>query len=224
MTSHGFDITVTSESVDVRRDPKPTTRARFSGALFVLLVPIVVLCALVFLPGKHGSPAMWTDLSSKPVTSSDFLFPFCIVLSFVIFMSWLGIRWSLAAWPTDDALHCDRNTFTVSRAKWLDTQNKLIPESYPLAQISELRYSAIATAKGSTIYGLRFRLNGKKQKLLSELEAPEAKVILNALKALGADVPDDPKLQKRIQSALEMRGTDTSWMDRSWMDQGEPKE
>ncbi|HEY5328704.1 MAG TPA: hypothetical protein VIJ79_02370 [Acidobacteriaceae bacterium] len=217
MTSHGFDITVSNEVVDVHRDPKPAPKQKFWGAIVVITTILTVLCALIFLPGKHGSPAMWRDLSRAPINSSDFLFPFCLIGTFVILMGWLAIRWILAAWPADDALHCDRVNFTVSKAKWLDTKGTLVAHSFAISQISQLRYGAIASAKNSTIYGLRFRVDGKMQKLLAGLEAPEAGTILAALKSLGADVLDDPKLQKRIKSSLEMRG-DTSWMDRSWMD------
>ena len=63
----------------------------------------------------------------------------------------------------------------------------------------------------------RFIAHGRKW-ALPGLEAPEAKNILAGLKALGADVPDDPNLDKRVKETLEMRCGDTSWMDRSWMD------
>jgi hypothetical protein len=220
MTSHGFDIYATDASVDVCRNPKPSAKSRFQGASIVVGSAILLLCVLVFLSGKHGRPSMWVELNSNPVSSSDFLVPMCIILAYIVFIGWLGIRWSLAAWPADDALHCDRSTFTFSRARWLDSQNHLDSHSFPLSSISDIRYGVIATAKNSTIYGLRFRLNGKKQKLLAGLEAPEAETILKALKSLGADVSDDPKLQNRIKSVREMRGEDTSWMDRSWMDHG----
>lgn len=139
-------------------------------------------------------------------------------------MGWLAIRWTLAAWPVDEELRCERGTFTVSRARWLDVKGTLYSQSYALSDISQLRYGVIATAKGSTIYGLRFRAVGKNRQLLAGLQAPEAGTILTALKTFGADVADDSKLQKRIQKTLEVRGTDTSWMDRSWMDDSDGKQ
>lgn len=68
-----------------------------------------------------------------------------------------------------------------------------------------------------SFWGLRFRAHGRKW-ALPGLEVPEAKAILAGLKALGADVPDDPNLDKQIKQTLEMRFGDTSWMARSWMD------
>ena len=38
------------------------------------------------------------------------------------------------------------------------------------------------------------------------------------MKSLGADVPADPELDKRIKEYNEMQFGDTSWMDRSWME------
>jgi len=160
---------------------------------------------------------MWFNLTVQPFSSSDFLFPFCLICTLLIVMGWFGAHWALAAWPANDALHSSRTEITISRARWFDKTNTLIARSYPLSDISQVRYGVIARAKGSTIYGLRFLLKGKKQKLLAGLEAPEAAKILTALKSLGADVPDDQSLQKRIKDALELRG-DTGWMDRSWMD------
>ena len=64
--------------------------------------------------------------------------------------------------------------------------------SYPLADVSAFRFAVIVSAKGAAFWGLRFRPHGRKW-ALPGLEAPEAKQILTGLRALGADVPDDPK-------------------------------
>jgi len=45
----------------------------------------------------------------------------------------------------------------------------------------------------------------KRQKALPGLEAPEAAEILKALTTLGADVVDDPKLSKKVETALSRR-------------------
>jgi hypothetical protein len=218
MAEHGFDIKITDASVDVRRDPPPSLKGRIRGASLLVGVGFLFLCGLLFLSGKNGTPSIWVELSSKPFLSANFLIPFFILLAFIPLMAWFSTRWALAAWPSDDALHCDRTELTVLRAKWFDSQNKLVSQAYPLESISQMRFGSIASAKGSTIYGLRFRANGKKQKLLAGLEAPEADTILKVLKTLGVDVPDDPDLKRRIKERLEWRGEDTSWMDRSWMD------
>jgi hypothetical protein len=89
--------------------------------------------------------------------------------------------------------------------------------TYPLTEVSAIHFSVVASARGRAFWGLRFRAHGRMW-ALPGLEAPEAKGVLTALRALGAEVPDDPKLDKRTKETLETRLGDTSWMDRSWMD------
>ena len=218
MAEHGFDIKTTPASLEVFRDPRPKPKERFQGAAIIIGTMVLAVCALVFLPGKHEDPSMWHALANNSIGSPEFLFPASFVFCFLVIFGWFSIRWTLAAWPADDALRCDAQTFTALRERWFDTTDTMTPVSFPLASITDLRYAVIARAKNSAIYGLRFRLDGKKQKLLAGLEAPEAGKILEALKALGADVPDDPKLQKRIKEAMSLRVPDTSWMDTSWME------
>ena len=125
---------------------------------------------------------------------------------------------AIAAWASDETFHCDRESITIKRIPWLDFPNRgWRTYTYPLADVNAIRFAVIASAKGSAFWGLRFRAHGRKW-ALPGLEAPEAKQILTGLRALGADVPDDPRLAKRIKEALEMRFGDTSWMDSSWMD------
>ena len=80
---------------------------------------------------------------------------------------------------------------TISKVPWLDVRNShWVTHTYSLHDISQIRFGVIASAKGSSMRGLRFLASGKKQKVLPGLKAPEAKEILKALKALGADVAD----------------------------------
>jgi len=204
MPEKEFDIVITENSVDVRHDvSSESPKRRFYAGLFFLMLIILGACVLVLLPGKHGRPNMWHSLSSSPIDSADFIVPLSLVLIFVIWMSYVGTRWLLAAYPSDEALHCDRSTLTVSKVPWLDAGNtRWITRSYPLMDISRIRFGVIASAKGSHIYGIRFLAAGKKQKVLPGLEAPEAAEILKALTTLGADVVDDPKLSKKVERAL----------------------
>jgi hypothetical protein len=185
---------------------------------------VLLLGLLSALPGKPGTHSIWVDLSKTPINYWRLWSAFCFIFPFAILMGWFFVWWIASAWPADDALQCSGGEWTISRTRWFDTQDKLVARTYPLNQITQLRYAVLAAAKGSTIYGLRFKANGKRQKLLAGLEAPEAGLILSGLKALGADVLDDPNLQKRIKAANEMRGIDTGWMDRSWMDRNQPKQ
>ena len=104
------------------------------------------------------------------------------------------------AYPSDESFHCDRSTLTISRVRWLDIHNKdWETRSYPLADIEKIRYQALASAKGSSIYGLRFLAGGKTQRVLPGITPRQADKVLKALKALGADVSDDPEFSKRLE-------------------------
>jgi len=61
-----------------------------------------------------------------------------------------------------------------------------------------MRYQAIANAKGISIYGLSFIAGGRTLRVLPGLKPRQADKILKALKAFGADVPDDPTLSKKL--------------------------
>jgi hypothetical protein len=218
MAHSDFSISITDKSVDVRYTPSVSEpRGKLFGFVFIISTLIVLACALLFLPGKHGNPSMWHDLTNAPSGSSVVFIPIGLML-FIGLFGWQGFRYARAAWASDEIFHCDREVITIKRIPWLDFSNRTWRTyTYPLAEVSAIRFAVIASAKGRAFWGLRFRAHGRKW-ALPGLEAPEAKEILTALKALGADVPHDPKLDKRIKETLEMRFGDTSWMDRSWMD------
>jgi phosphoribosylformylglycinamidine (FGAM) synthase PurS component len=218
MAHNDFSISITDKVVDVRYTPSVSDpRGKLFGFIFIISTLVVLACALLFLPGKHGNPSMWHDLASAPTGSSGFLIPVIGLMLFIGLFGWQGFRYARAAWASDETFHCDREAITISRIPWLNFSNRIWRTyTYPLTEVSAIRFAVIASAKGRQSWGLRFRAHGRKW-VLPGLEAPEAKTILTGLKALGADVPDDPKLDKRIKETLEMRFGDTSWMDRSWM-------
>jgi hypothetical protein len=219
MAHSDFSISITDKTVDVCYTPSVSEpRGKLFGFVFTIMMLVVLVCAVLFLPGKHGNPSMWHDLASAPSGSVSFFGPVIGLAVFVGLFGWQSFRYARAAWASDETFHCDREAITISRIPWLNFSNrKWRTYTYPLTEVSALRFAVIASAKGRQFWGLRFRAHGRKWALPS-LEAPEAKTILTGLKALGADVPDDPKLDKRIKQNLEMRFGDTSWMDRSWMD------
>ncbi len=219
MAHSDFTISITEKSVDVSYTPSVSEpRGKLFGFVFTICMLIVLACGVLFLPGKHGNPSMWHDLTSAPSGSPIVVFiPVGLVL-FVGLFGWQTFRYARAAWASDETFHCDREAITISRIPWLDFSNRTWRTyTYPLAEVSAIRFAVIASAKGRQFWGLRFRAHGRRW-ALPGLEAPEAKPILAGLRALGADVPEDPKLDKRIKQTLEMRFGDTSWMDRSWMD------
>jgi hypothetical protein len=218
MPHSDFSISITDKAVDISYTPSVSEpRGKLFGFIFIIATLVVLSCALLFLPGKHGNPSMWHDLTKATSGSSVVFIPIVLML-FIGLFGWQGFRYARAAWASDETFHCDREAITIKRIPWLDFSNRTWRTyTYPIAEVSAIRFAVIASAKGRAFWGLRFRAHGRRW-ALPGLEAPEAKTILTGLKALGADVPDDPKLDKRIQQTLEMRFGDTSWMDRSWMD------
>lgn len=219
MAHSDYSISITAEAVDVHYTPSESDpRGKLFGFVFSIGVLVALACAVLFLPGKHGTPSMWHDLSSARSGSSEFSVPVIRLTLFVGLFGWQGFRYARAAWASDEIFHCDRHAITIKRIPWLDFSNHIWRTyTYPLTEVHAVRFAVIASAKGQQYWGIRFRARGRRW-ALPGLEAPEAKTILAGLKAVGADVPDDPKLDKRIKQTLEMRFGDTSWMDRSWMD------
>jgi len=207
-----FTISISKDLVEVRLNPSASSPyAKLGGAIFSASMVIAVLCALLFLPGKQNRPSMWHDMSNARIESGDFLVPLTILIVCGGFIAWLGFRWSAAAWPSDETLLCDHTDLTISRVPYLDFRNRTWKtKSYPVRGIEKFRYSVYASAKGSSIYGFRFRANGREHKTLPGLEAPEAQSILKALQCLGVDAVLDNKLQKKADEALEKRGNQMS--------------
>ncbi len=207
-----FTISIKQDSLEVRLHPTSRSpHAKLGGAIFSASMVVLVVCALLFLPGKHSRPNMWHDMSEAAIESSDFLVPLGILIVGGGLLGWMGFRWSAAAWPSDETLRCDHTTLTISRIPYLDFRNRTWKtRSYGLRDIEKFRFAVYASAKNSSIYGFRFRANGRRHKTLPELEAPEAQTILKALQGFGVDVVLDDKLQKKVDEALEKRGNSLS--------------
>lgn len=193
-----FHLEVTNQSAYVRLNV--LGRARFYALAFFASLTALAICALLFLPGKRGSPSIWHGLSTSSVGSADFLFPFFLLLSLPPFMLIMTKRYVRLAYPSDETFHADRSTLSISRARWLDTHNNHWDTcSFTLAEVRDIRYKAIASLRGTSIYGLRFIAGGKTRRVLPGLKPRDAEKILAALKAFGADVPDDPVLQRKLK-------------------------
>jgi hypothetical protein len=209
-----FTISINRDSVDVRLDPSSRSpHAKLGGAVFIASVGIVVFCASLFLSGKNGSPSMWQDMSNASIESGSFLVPLGVLVVGCGLLLWMGFRWSAAAWPSDETLHCDHTTLIISRIPYLDFRNRAWKtKSYALRDIEQFRFAIYASGKGRSIYGFRFLVSGRRYKALPGLEAPEAQNIMKALQTFGIDVVLDNKLQKKVAAALERRG---SWPQKS---------
>jgi hypothetical protein len=197
MPKQDFHVDINDRSVSVRLNVSP--RARFYACIFFISFGALAIYGILFLPGKHGSPSMWHDLSSSPVDSGSFIFPSILLLSLPVLMGLLTWRYVVSAYPSDEIFHCDGLTLTISKVRWLDIHNKhWDTRSYALAGIVDMRYRAIAHARGTSIYGLRFIAGGRTQRVLPGLKPREADKILKTLKAFGTDVPDDPTLSEKL--------------------------
>ena len=182
MPHSDFSISITEKSVDVSYTPSVSEpRGKLFGFTFTISILVLLAFAVLFLPGKHDNPSMWHDLASAPSGSSvTIVIPVGLVL-FIGLFGWQTFRYARAAWASDETFHCDREAITISRIPWLDFSNRTWRTyTYPLTEVSAIRFAVIASAKGKQFWGLRFRAHGRRW-ALPGLEAPEAKPILTAL-------------------------------------------
>lgn len=207
-----FTLSINKDSVEILLQPSSRSpHSKLRGAISIAGLVILGLCALLFLPGKNNRPSMWHDMTNATIRSSDFLVPLGLLIVGGGLLGWMGLRWNVAAWPSDETLHCDHAALTVSRVPYFHFRNRTWKtRSYALPDIEQFRFAVYASAKGSSTYGLRFRANGRRHKTLPGLEAPEAQNILTALQRFGIDVVLDSNLQKKVAEALEKRGNTIS--------------
>jgi hypothetical protein len=190
-----FNIELNDQSVKVRLiSSEGSPRGRFHAFFSNLVWLVLALCLSLFIPGKYGT-SVWHELSSAPVDSGLFRFVSILMLgifALVIMLSW---EYWVAASPSDQTICCDRSTLTVSTVRWLDIHNKdWDTRSYALEEITKMKYDLVACAKGGAVYGLCFTARGKTHAVLPGVKPRAADKILKALKALGVNVPEDPKL------------------------------
>ncbi len=196
MSEPDFNFEINERLVSVRLNGT-SPRGRFWAFIFFFIaLPALGTCALLFLPGRNGSPSMWQDLSS----SGPDIFACILLLSAPPFMLLLIWRYAVSAYPSDEVFRCDGSTLTISKVRWFDFQNNdnWSTRSYALPEIETMRYKAIASARATSIYGLWFKAGGRIERVLPGLEPREADKILKAVKRFGVNVPDDPKLLRKL--------------------------
>lgn len=198
MAEQDFRLAITHQSVLVQLDAPG--RKRLCAVVFFVGLTVLAICGLLFLSGKNGSPSIWHAMAASPVSSMGFLFPLFLVFSFPLALGLLLRRYVTLAWPSDEKFYCDGSSLTISKVYWLDFQDRHWQTwSYPLPAVRAIQYRAVASARGYTIYGLRFHAGGKTQRVLPGLMPRDAEKILLALKTFGADVPDDPFVSDKIK-------------------------
>lgn len=193
-----FQLEITNQSATVRLIAPSKTR--FYALGFFVGLTAVAMSLLLFAPGKHGNPSMWHSLSTSGAGSSSFLVPFFLLLSFPLFMLLMTERYVRLAFPSAETFHCDRSTLSITKVHWFDIHNdSWITRSLSLKDIQEIRYRRIAYLRGMSIWGIRFKVEGKTQRVLPGLKAGDAEKLLLALRAFGADVPDDPVVPDKLK-------------------------
>jgi hypothetical protein len=185
-----FELEDTNQSVNVRLNAsRKSPHGRFHWAAFFVALWMAALCLLVFANGKHGEPGMWRDFATYPDNSSGFIIPLLILLGCSALIALISWRYVVMAYPSDETFYCDRSTLTISKVRWLDIRNKdRRTRSYPLREVTGLKYRSVATAKGGAVYGLRFEAGGRSERVLPGLGTHDAGKILKAVKSFGVNV------------------------------------
>src|SRR5438067_1375068 len=100
MAHSDFSISITGKAVDVTYTPSTREpRGKLFGFILIIATLIVLTCALLFSPGKHGNPSMWQDLTNAPSGSSVVFIPIGLML-FIGLFGWQGFRYARAAWAS----------------------------------------------------------------------------------------------------------------------------
>ena len=124
MAHSDFLISITDRAVDVTYTPSTSEpRGKLFGLVFTVSILVLMTCAFLFLPGKHGNPSMWHDLTSDSSVSL-LLFIVVLIVPLVGLFSWQEFRYARAAWASDETFHCDREGVTIKRIPWLDFSNR----------------------------------------------------------------------------------------------------
>lgn len=201
MSKQEFHLEITARSVNVQLSAPPgQTRLR----AFILFSGMAGLATFgpLLLPGRDGYPSLWQDFSGAPWESGEFLFLCLVLLAIPSLMFPVLSRYLIFTWPSDETFDCDPSTLKIARVRWLDFSNaRSTFHSFPLSEVRDLRYRAIARLRERSVYGLRFRAGGKKWRVLPGLKPRDAERILAALKSFGAEVPDDPVLPQKLREA-----------------------
>jgi hypothetical protein len=205
MSQRGFEINITKDLVDVRRNVSFLTQ-RYGAYIGIAYMALAVLMFYWIVLYSHGRVSLWEIVREGRTTDVDFgeaFFGLVVISGLSAITLFLGAR---TFFPSGDALHCDRSAFTVSRIPWFSLRGKWTTRSYPLSNISQLRFAKILRNRGGDdFWGLRFLAEGRKQRLFTGLEPPEAHRTVKGLHALGVDVLDDPDMRDRVEYTLRER-------------------
>lgn len=116
MAHRDYSISVTDNAVDVAYTPSASQpRGKLFGFIFIVSMLILMASALLYLPGKHGIPSMWHDLTKSPSGSSIVVIPIGGLI-FIGLFDWQGFRYAQAAWASDETFRGDRQAIKITRS------------------------------------------------------------------------------------------------------------
>ncbi len=203
MNLQGYEIDITTNSVDVKQDDSRSIKTRAYVSIPIIAFAVALLCFVMFT--SHNGYSAWWDLGNLPRNSSDFqdaLMAAFVATGLLGSFVLLGVR---TFCPSGETLHCDRSTFTVSKIPWMNFSGRWKTQSFPITEISQSQFAVVQSGKGRSLCGICCLANGKKLKLFAGLEARGASHILRGLENLGAGVVHDPGMLTNIQETLRER-------------------
>lgn len=119
-----LDIELTDDAVDVKLNASARRpNAKLGGFLFIICGILLMDAVLLFISGRSRQQSMWHDIASAK-SSSEWIPPLLILIAGTVVLAWLGFRWAIAAWPSDEHFHCDGTALTFARIPWLDFKSR----------------------------------------------------------------------------------------------------
>lgn len=107
--------------------------------------------------------------------------------------------------PSGQSLVCNVETLTIGRIPENVLTGRWKYQSFPTKSVKQLAFGIVRPGTYGGTPGLVFDVDGKKEKILFGLEAPEASEILQGLSKLGVDTIHDPGMPMMVEMALSRR-------------------
>jgi hypothetical protein len=206
MYSRKYDVIVRADSVDAKWERSyRSIPVRVFGSIAMIALATALMYFIVFLPlHPHDGNTAWYVLRHERVSSGYFIEAAIMTLLFWVLCGFILAAGVRSLFPSGEKLHGDCSQLIVSKIPWVNFRGRWTIRVFSLAEVSQMEYGILrrGTAKVPSVYGIRFYANGKVQKILSWIEAPEASHLLRGLKRLGYDVRHDPDMLARIQMTL----------------------
>jgi hypothetical protein len=203
MYSRKYKVKIGADYVDAKWDSSyRSIPVRVFGSIAMAVLAAAWMYYAVFRP--HHGYAVWWTLTHERASSRYFIETAVAILLNLILSGYilaLGVR---SLFPSGEKLRCDYSQLIVSKIPWVSFRGRWTTRVFSLAEISQMEYEVLrrGTARDPSVYGIRFLADGKVQKILSRIEAPEASHLLRGLERLGLDIRHDPDTLAKIQETL----------------------